>query len=42
MEEDQNWLDKPSEERNLTKNIRVVGESSLHILKSTGMEDLGV
>ena len=34
-------LIKTSAERNLTKKIKVVGESSMHTLKSTGREGVG-
>ena len=40
VEETLNGLDKPSAERNLTKNIRVVGESSMYTLKSTRREGI--
>ena len=40
VEEAQNWLDKPSEERNLTDISRGVGKSSMQTLKSTGREGM--
>ena len=40
VEETSNGLGKFSEERTLTKNIRVVGESSMHTLKRTGKEGI--
>ena len=40
LEDTLNGLDKHSVERNLTKKIRVVGESSMHTLKSSVMEDI--
>ena len=38
MEEAQNCLDKPSEERNLTDRSRGAGYLSMHTLKSTGRD----
>ena len=38
--ETSNGLEKPSAETNLTKKIRVVGESTMHILKSTRREGI--
>ena len=38
MEEAHNWIDKPSEERNLTDRSRGAGKSSMHALKRTGRE----
>ena len=40
VEETLNEIDKPSEERSLTQKIRVVGEYSMHTLKSTGREGI--
>ena len=40
MEEDQNWLDKPSEEKNFTKDQEGVGYCSMNTLKSTGREGM--
>ena len=36
MQEAHKWIDKPSEERNLTNRSRGVGKYSMHPLKSTG------
>ena len=40
MEEDKNWVDKPSEERNLTNRSRGARKSSMHTLKSTRREGI--
>ena len=40
VEETQNWLDKPSEERNLTNRSRGASYSSMHTMKSIGREGM--
>ena len=42
VEEAQNWLDKPSEERNLTERSRGAGYSFMHTLKIIGRDCVAV
>ena len=42
LEEAQNWIDKPSEERNLTYKSRGARKYSMHTLKSIGREGMAI